>query len=112
MRPIGYWVKELDGQLERAFERELGDVTRREWQVLNALPGDTGPFDGAEALRSVRRRGWVEGDRLTPAGERAKAELAARVARVRQAVTDGISEQDYLTTVRTLERMVRNLAQE
>ncbi|RLK60242.1 hypothetical protein CLV68_0743 [Actinokineospora cianjurensis] len=112
MRPIGYWVKELDGRLERGFERELGDVTRREWQVLNALPGDTGPFDGAEALRSVRQRGWVEGDRLTPDGERARAELGARVARVRQAVTDGISEEDYLTTVRTLERMVRNLAQE
>ncbi|GLW77068.1 MarR family transcriptional regulator [Actinokineospora globicatena] len=112
MRPIGYWIKELDRRLEAGFERELGDVTRREWQVLNALPGDTGPFDGAEALRNLQRRGWVDGDQLTPAGEQAKADLGIRVARVREAVTAGVSEDEYRTTIRTLERMVGNLPQE
>jgi hypothetical protein len=38
-RPIGYWLKRLDGLIEENFERTLtGDgVTRRQWQALNTL---------------------------------------------------------------------------
>jgi hypothetical protein len=38
-RPIGYWLKYLDGLTEAAVERTLAGqgVSRRHWQALNAL---------------------------------------------------------------------------
>ncbi|WP_026421763.1 helix-turn-helix domain-containing protein [Actinokineospora inagensis] len=114
MKPIGYWVKELDRRLEERFEQELGDVSRREWQVLNALPDDPvdllAPFSGTpEAVERLRARGWVSGRELTEDGATAKAEIAAKVTRLRASVTTGIGDDEYLATVRVLERMVHNL---
>jgi hypothetical protein len=42
-RPIGYWLKRLDGLIEQHFERTLAGegVTRRQWQALN--PCTSGP---------------------------------------------------------------------
>lgn len=38
-RPIGYWLKHLDGLIDENFERTLAGegVTRRQWQALNTL---------------------------------------------------------------------------
>lgn len=38
-RPIGYWLKHLDGLIEAAFSRTLAGqgVTRRHWQALKIL---------------------------------------------------------------------------
>jgi hypothetical protein len=38
-RPIGYWLKHLDGLIEAAFSRTLAGqgVTRRHWQALKTL---------------------------------------------------------------------------
>jgi ABC-type branched-subunit amino acid transport system ATPase component len=84
-RPIGYWLKRLDGLIEENFERTLaGDgVTRRQWQALNTLhQRPSTQAELAEALqpflvddlgadgrgdRPARGQGWVrpgEGDRL------------------------------------------------
>ena len=38
-RPIGYWIKHLDGLIEATVDRTLTGqgVTRRHWQALNTL---------------------------------------------------------------------------
>jgi hypothetical protein len=38
-RPIGWWLKEADAQLEQAFDRAFATAgrSRREWQVLSTL---------------------------------------------------------------------------
>ena len=43
-KPIGYWLKELDQLIEGTLDRALADegVTRRDWQLLNALEPGTG----------------------------------------------------------------------
>ncbi|MEO6088324.1 MAG: MarR family transcriptional regulator, partial [Umezawaea sp.] len=71
MKPIGYWLKHLDELIDTAFEAALGDVQRREWQVLNVLAvGETDeagvvaalrPFSLEGALERLVGQGWVEG---------------------------------------------------
>ena len=53
-KPIGYWLKELDRLIEGTLDRTLADegVTRRDWQVLNALETAPAPRDAVvDALR-------------------------------------------------------------
>ena len=64
-------------------------------------------------LAEFVERGWVwfDGDRatLTDEGRAAHDEAFARVQAVRAELANGISEQDYATTMSTLETMARNL---
>jgi DNA-binding MarR family transcriptional regulator len=131
-RPIGYWLKHLDGLIEAAFDRALAEdgLSRRHWQTMNVLahaPLDERglvealrPFwgEGAIALDEVTgellRRTWIArgGDgsyALTPRGEAAHAAVAARVQAVRRSMTDGLTGEEYQATVRTLRRMAENL---
>ncbi|MER7246560.1 hypothetical protein [Kribbella sp. NPDC000426] len=55
-------------------------------------------------------RGWLTGDELTEAGERALAALDTKVRAQRRKITTGISDEEYLATVDVLRRMTRNLA--
>ena len=117
VKPIGYWLKHLDGLIDSTFSRALGNVERREWQVLSVLAAGTadqagveaalGPFAVGPAVESLVRRGWVEGHyALTTAGRVAHAELAGRVERVRETLVEGV---EYQLVVRGLEKMAGNL---
>ena len=131
-RPIGYWLKHLDRLIDQALERTLDadGLTRRHWQVLNtlaagpstnaALTAALQPFveDDAKAVEVVLNdflgRGWV---RNVPAGgveisERGRAAHEAamqRVAETRQALRRGITDDEYVSVVRILQRMASNL---
>ncbi len=116
-RPIGYWLRELDRRIEGAFVATLdgAGLQRRHWQVLNGL-GPDDPFWGPgerpyeEVVADLTARGWIAPDgTLTPDGETARAAIAADVAAMRRRVAEGVPEEDYLTTVRTLARMAGNL---
>ncbi|GAA3290039.1 hypothetical protein Dvina_47120 [Dactylosporangium vinaceum] len=117
-RPIGYWLRELDKRLEAAFAATLAGhgVERRDWQVLNGL-GPDDPFWGpgertyTEVVAALTARGWTSADgTVTPAGATARAEIAAAVDGIRRTAAAGVSDESYLTTVRTLSTMVTNLA--
>ncbi|NEA33240.1 hypothetical protein [Streptomyces sp. SID13031] len=54
-------------------------------------------------------RGWLDGDRLTPAGAAAHAVLTEKVQAQRRRVTNGIVDAEYLQTVDVLRRMAANL---
>jgi DNA-binding MarR family transcriptional regulator len=131
-RPIGYWLKHLDGLIEQSFERTLAGegVTRRQWQALNTLqerPSTQAeiaaalkPFlvddPGADrrVIDELMAREWVrqgEGNRLelTPAGARAHAALLERIQSVRQLLVRGVTQEEYLAAIDVLRRMAGNL---
>lgn len=130
-RPIGYWLKHLDGLIESTFDRALAGhaLSRRHWQAMNALRDAPLTADGLrDALRpfwgegvitldevvgDLAGRGWVAEDdgrhALTERGLAAHAAVAERVGETRRAVLDGLTEQDYAATVHTLSRMAANL---
>jgi hypothetical protein len=131
-KPIGFWLKELDQLIEGTLDRALADegVTRRDWQLLNALEPTPAPraqvietlrpFWGVDAdepdavLEGLITRGWALRDpadrvSLSPEGDAARAVLLERVKALRAAIADGITPEQYNTTVETLGRMAENL---
>jgi DNA-binding MarR family transcriptional regulator len=130
-RPIGYWVKQLDGAIEDAFAGVLSAerLTRRHWQVLSlvretaptreAVDAQLGVFDqrgcaANSALDELVERGWVERDadgrhRLGPAGAAAYDDLARKVGVLRRRTSEGVREEEYRTAVDVLRRMTENL---
>ncbi|MEU7432414.1 hypothetical protein AB0B07_16415 [Streptomyces sioyaensis] len=59
------------------------------------------------------RRGWLTEDAglmtLTEAGEAARARAKERSLRVHRQVHEGVSTEDFVTTINVLRRMVANL---
>jgi hypothetical protein len=131
-RPIGYWLKRLDGLLETGFEHALTQhgVGRRHWQMLNAIASGAHdrstiaaalePFwtDDAISLEDVldvlTRSGWVEvtddGDiSLTGEGQRTHGAILADVSKVRGAVLAGFAPGEYQLVVEGLRRMCSNV---
>lgn len=136
-RPIGYWLKKLNNLIDAEFERQLGEanLSRRQWQVLNLiedgprsvpeLESELEPFlrdaledlaeaqDLAEALSGLVTRGWADSMgnivSLTETGRGQFGPLKARVAELRQALTVGISAEEYQATIDVLARMTANL---
>src|SRR4051812_16849642 len=131
-KPIGYWLKELDRLIETTLDQALADagVTRRDWQVLNALNAAPAPradvieqlrpFWGVESadpggvLDGLIARGWALRDpadrfSLSPEGEAARTLLLERVNALRAAIADGITPEQYNTTIDVLSRMAENL---
>jgi len=134
--PIGYWLKEADRVITEAINRAQAahNISRTEWQVLNTLAEGGGanradldgimrPFANAAGLDGIITglvgRGWVgqsgtgeqETFRLTDAGRQGHATILAQQKEVRRRAVAGISEEDYATVIRVLQRMVSNLGE-
>ncbi|MGH3761389.1 hypothetical protein [Actinophytocola sp.] len=131
-RPIGYWLKHLDRLIEAVAERTFAEerLTRRHWQIMNvvresprdaaALTESIRPFWGPGAIvldevtDELTRRGWLTRDEvghyeLTPAGRTGHAAMEAKMRGIRSTFLNGLAEEDYDATVRTLRRMAENL---
>lgn len=129
-RPIGYWLKLVDRLIDEHFDGTLDEhgVTRRQWQLLNLLGRGPAtrdelndalaPFlggDGTTAgeIDELVESDWVastpSGFGLTPRGETAFERISEVVARIRADLSQGLSDEEYDVTVRSLERMSRNL---
>ncbi|MEV7092878.1 MarR family winged helix-turn-helix transcriptional regulator [Amycolatopsis sp. NPDC051045] len=127
MKPLGWWLRHLHELLESSMARTLDaeSLTRRHWQVLNTIalgartpeqvdtamaPFVAGEGSMAPKVTDLRSRGWVTEDgTLTDEGREAHARVEERIAAFRTKVVEGISEDDYRTTLRTLERCAANL---
>lgn len=130
--PIGYWLKLVDRLIDQGFDAVLGSaaVTPRHWQILNLLqdgPATYAHIDDEAApylaphMPTVRpivddlcTRGWatpVGPDQvaLTETGQKALVDIQGRVAADRERITEGISDEEYRTTVDVLARMATNL---
>lgn len=128
-RPIGWWLKEADGQLNAAFDRALAGtgIDRRGWQILSTLASgpkshaelvaSLAPFDPASVIQRVvadlESQQLVEGStgllELTPDGGRTHAELTPLVDGVRQQIRGALSSEDYVTLVQLLARLTESV---
>lgn len=121
-RPIGYWLRAADRLISREFAAafESEGVTRREWMILNVLDGsvESAELDariqrGGKRLRALAERGWVaETDgrwELTDEGRAAKARLGEVVDGIRAKVSGAVTDEDFATTVASLEAIARGL---
>ncbi len=130
-RPIGFWLRLVDKLLEERFAEVLEEhgITRGQWQLLNvlsrgsataeAVEGAVEPFTSVDGepvsaqLAELIESGWVSLGgteyRLTERGEVAHDRLAEVIGELRTHSTEGISGDDYASTLATLERMARNL---
>ncbi len=130
--PLGYWLKLVDQLIDKQFAATLDEhgVTRRQWQLLNVLaqaPSSLEQLDAAvapflnpdgdetseEHLAELVESAWVVRSEaqyaLTEQGQSAFTRLAEVVARNRDQLTAGVSEEQYELTVAVLEHMARNL---
>ena len=121
--PFGYWLRAVDRLLAREFEAAFAaeGVTRRDWRLLSLLDGDVNAPEltarlqrhGGKKLRTLVDRGWVaETDgawTLTDEGRAAKARLAESVDAIRSKVAASVSDEDFATTLASLEAIAREL---
>jgi hypothetical protein len=130
-RPIGYWLRLVDGLIDDQFAGTLDEhgVTRMQWQLLNVLARGQASVEMLDAavkpflvaggettldhLTELIESAWVDatptGYELTERGHGALDRLTNVVAGQRTDMSAGVAESEYLTTIGTLERMARNL---
>jgi DNA-binding MarR family transcriptional regulator len=130
-RPIGYWLKEADRAITDHVDRvqAANGVSRLDWQVLNSIHevGHATPEHLASTLHmfldrprldtilaNLAARGWTTtlptGEVvLLDDGERHHATILAQQQQVRRRAMDGITSEEYETTVRVLHRLITNL---
>ncbi|WP_403022089.1 MarR family winged helix-turn-helix transcriptional regulator [Salinibacterium sp. GXW1014] len=131
-RPIGYWLKLVDRLIDERFAAIIEEhgVTRRQWQLLSMLSASSAtieqldraiaPFaepgateSATEHLGELRESGWVTVDAgeyaITERGTVAFTRLSEVVDGLRNSLAQDLTEEEYRATVRSLERMARNL---
>ncbi|MFF4818191.1 MarR family winged helix-turn-helix transcriptional regulator [Kitasatospora sp. NPDC001309] len=131
-RPLGYWLRHIDGAIEQSMARLFAAdaLSRRDWQVLNTLshgPTDTAALDTALAaflcpeeptvrphLEGLAARGWVTLDAdgraaLTGQGRSAHRRVAAQVAGLRERLAACLTPQELTTLTNLLVRWAGHL---
>lgn len=131
-RPIGYWLKLVDNLIEERFAAIIEEhgVTRRQWQLLSVISASAStpeqldhaiaPFvepDSGESasnhLAELIESGWVAFDgneySITDRGTLAFTRLTEVVDGLRNSLAQDLTDEEYRTTVTSLERMARNL---
>lgn len=130
-RPIGFWLRLVDGLIEDRLTQSLkaDGIRRVQWQTLNAIHAGASnrtqvedrlrPFLSGEngevtsIVRPLLDRGWLSEQagelRLTEVGSQRFEALLSQISEDRRRLIDGVDESEYVTTVTTLEHMARNL---
>lgn len=132
--PIGYWIKRADEALTARIDeaQAANGLSRTGWQILHALH-EAGsmtheqlaellrPFAGTESLAEqiahLAGRGLIESERdttayrLTDRGRQVHADALASKREIRWRAVQGVSEADYLTAMRVLQRIAENLSE-
>jgi DNA-binding MarR family transcriptional regulator len=132
--PIGYWLKHADEVITRHVNQVLLDhgFTRFRWQVLNLLY-EAGTIARNNVLETMKtfidaqqleeilngfvQEGWLsmrgDGDaavlELTDAGKAERETIFKLQSEVRRRALRGISDQEYMTVIDVLQRLVNNL---
>ncbi len=131
-RPLGFWLKLVDGLINQQFDGlvEEHGVTRPQWQIMNVLAENPSseteltnvlkPFfdstvsvSAAEPVTELLESGWVEfdGERysLTELGHDSLLRLGEVVEHQREKITENIPAEEYEAALDVLQRMARNL---
>jgi hypothetical protein len=131
-RPIGFWLKLVDRLIDERFAAIIEEhgVTRRQWQLLNVMEPAAATVDqldeaiapfvepgteetAVEHLAELVDSEWitVSGSvySLTERGRAAFGRLQQVVDALRDQTSEGLTEEQYETTLVALERMAVNL---
>lgn len=131
-QPVGYWssatMRAVLGHIRDAMARH--DLSQPQWWALNRVDvpdrptreeviaqlahAADGPREIARAVDQLLARGWLatDGDGrllLTDAGREAKARIRQLVTELRAQIHEGISDEDYVTALKVMRRMIRNI---
>lgn len=129
--PIGYWIKQADELLTKGINEIQAslELTRTEWQVLNSihenillsktdLTNVMKPFADDNMIESILARFHTDDIiktqhgkvfTLTENGQKLHKLCFEQQQLFRQKAMIGISQQDYQTTVSTLQKMAENI---
>ncbi|WP_410661864.1 MarR family transcriptional regulator [Amycolatopsis sp. lyj-84] len=136
-QPAAYWTGVAYEALiafTRARQAEKGYTQPQFWLLRNLSANDISPDGRGMTLAELREamvsyirpeddlaveaealveRGWVTWDTenrlwLTEEGEQARVDLARNAPAIRAALHEGIEDTDYVTTVKVLQRLIRN----
>jgi hypothetical protein len=136
-QPAAYWTGVAYEALivyTRARQAEKGYSQPQFWLLRNLSANDISPDGEGMALPELREamtsyirpeddleaeaevlleRGWLTRDAehrlwLTEEGEQARVDLARDAPAIRAALHEGIDDTDYVTTVKVLQRLIRN----
>jgi|SRR5690554_3812055 len=131
-RPIGFWLKLVDRLIDERFAAIIEEhgVTRRQWQLLGVLEAGPAPAEqldqaiapfidpgtdesAAEHLAELVDSDWItiEGPvySLTERGRGAFGRLQEVVDNLRDQTSEGLTQEQYETTLSALEQMAVNL---
>ncbi len=129
--PLGYWIKKVDNLLTAGIDRIQANhgLTRTEWQVLNCIAGShhlskteiitiIAPFAHEKAAISIldklERELLIsqkdENIVITPTGTELNHSCLKEQLQFRKKAMNDVSEQQYQTTVYTLEKIAENLS--
>ncbi|MFD5698044.1 MarR family winged helix-turn-helix transcriptional regulator [Streptomyces lasiicapitis] len=132
-QPVGYWSGLAHAAVTRHLRDAMAriDITQPQYWVLNRVHGGTeaptreeaviqltpladGPHEIARVVDQLVHRGWLRIDagqrvHLTDAGEAARLRLRTLVTELRAVVHAGISDEEYVTALKVLRRMVTNV---
>ncbi|MFD5093112.1 MarR family transcriptional regulator [Amycolatopsis thailandensis] len=136
-QPAAYWTGVAYEALiayTRARQAEKGYTQPQFWLLRNLSANDISPDGRGMTLAELQaamvsyirpeddlaaeaevlvERGWLTRDSenrlwLTEKGEQARVDLARNAPAIRAALHDGIDDADYVTTVKVLQRLIRN----
>ncbi|MFF7445868.1 MULTISPECIES: MarR family transcriptional regulator [unclassified Streptomyces] len=136
-QPAAYWTGVAYEALiayTRAQQAEKGYTQPQFWLLRNLSVNDISPDGEGMTLLELRRamasyirpeddlaaeaevllrRGWLARDAegrlwLTTEGEQARVDMARNAPAIRSALHEGIDDADYVTTVKVLQRLIRN----
>lgn len=133
-QPIGFWTARAAQAIRTRTRGALLDagITQPEWWVIHQLslhpegmerarmldtigPNDT-PQAIDEAIASAAAKGWLETDGSSLRPTQAGGEASARGAAVQRALQDermqGISDDEFVTTITVLQRTIENVGGE
>lgn len=132
-QPVGYWSGLAHTVVTRHLRDAMAriDVTQPQYWVLNCLNGGSlapsreelaiqltpladGPHEMGRVVDQLVHRDWLRTDaghrlHLTDLGEAARVRLRELVTEVRAVVHEGISDEEYVTALKVLRRMVANI---
>lgn len=127
--PIGYYLKKIDNLLTKGINRIHGEfaINRTQWQIIHSIYENDGisreqiaatlkEFADSETLANATsdliNRGLVRESTtftLTEKGKELHKQCFEKQKEFRQKAMRNISEEEYLTTISTLEKMIDNL---
>ncbi len=128
--PIGYWLKRVDIALTAGIDQIqlVHGINRTDWQVLhsikqeapisrssiaNTMQAFASEDELSNALNKMIAKGWLTSQddiySLTVSGEVFYEDCLAQQSRFRKKAMQGIRNDDYETTVTTLQQILANL---